>query len=390
MPNGTAHALPLSMGKIDNTKILYVCGGLIIGLGIFFALLLSNKTSGFFKSQSHRAGEISSVSHPRIGRSKLGKAPRTTWKKTGEHVSTRVQRYDSGHEVKQTFASDYVAPTEVNHPLVASTKFLKKNNKGKLKKRSKLAKGRSGLSGKGSTTDVDDDGSLDPLSESPSSSSSISTMAGSSSPNKPTKKEKPEDEEENINTVEFWHEPIFVEADPKAVTKLISSYQVKKVSSNVFYDVVTQMNENPNIEIREFGVMALGSTPSTMSFAQLTWVKHNDDDAAIRNEAGRHVASYADAKRVGYVVNALRPLEETKVTLEALRSISESVGKYGNLQAQQGADPRSSVAVDLKSLEPRYERARELIEQNHTNSPDALVKTEATKAVAAINKFMPI
>lgn len=387
------------MGRLDNTKILYVCGGLILAIGIFFALLLNTKTSGFFRTQGDKAG-ISSVSQPRIGRHQLNpNAPRAQWTRiSAENDSTRAQRYDSGHNAGNSYASNYVAPQEIYHPLVASTKFIKKKDKAK-KKGSKLAKDKDGKLVKAARYNAD--GSLAPLSESEDEEMSVGNASaagvagGGAGAVQAKKTDGTEEDEENINTVEFWEEPIFVNVDPAAVSKLVTSYQGKQVSNNIFYTVVTQMNEDGRVEVRELGLVALAATPSVQSFSNLTWVKHNDTEPALRTEASRQVASYTDAARLGYVVTALRPSSAenaNSITVEALRSLTDSTVKYGNLQANHEGTPTTgrSQADILSVLEPRYERALQIIEQNYTNSSDAMVKTEATKTVAAINKFMSI
>jgi len=376
------------MGRFNKTNLYYISAGLIIGLGIYAFMSFGGLSPNFLLSTSAK-GEA----HARVdknGNLITSTIPKASWKAL-EAGSNTASEYDSDYQAASGYANDYVAPEEENHPLIASAKFIKKKNKNKDKK--KKDKKSTSLADKKGKDSSDERNGLSE-SEDPSSNPNYLTgsgpIAGAPGPAiNNDKKKKAEEEEENLNTVEFWEKPIFIDEDPTAVRKLVDNYQIKKVSGNVFYTVVSEMNHDERPQIRTLGIDALASTPSAKSFTQLTWVKHNDTEADLRNLAITQLTGYTDVSRLNYVVSTLGMNKDQNVSIEALRTLTSSTVRYSELSAQQQASPQQTAAT-YSQLEPRYTQALEIIEQNHAQSTNATIKAEATKTVEALNKFMSI
>lgn len=300
--------------------------------------------------------------------------------------------YKNEYKPSNTYARAYVAPQESHAPLIASAKFIRKQDKlKKAKKRSNklLAKNKKKKSSGINSDDEDDDFFSDD--EELISQSRTQPPVNGAAGNSPKKASNPEEEEKSLNSVEYWEQPIFIEEDFKAVVKLIESYQVRKVSNSVFYTVVDDMTHDERPNLREYGLVALSATPSAKSFTELAWMKHNDTTTDLRSTAGRELGNYSNAGRVNYVVSALRSSTDNtpKATLEALSSLTETSKKYSSLR-EQGNNGEKIDMNGIAQLEPRLGSALQLIQEKYSNSADPKIKSEADKTVAAINEFITL
>jgi len=368
------------MGRIDNSKLIYISAAAVVILGVLFALLLGSKTQKLLG-----AGDNVEVIHSAGHAYVVGDSPRAHWRKIRGHNSIYSQSaHDSGYKPASSYVNNYEPSSADNAPLVNSVKFIGKKQKlkpgSKKKKAEKVAGRASRFDGFGSSPD-----------DLTGSGAKVPSLASAAAGGAPAKAKNPQDDDQNIDTVEYWNAPIFVNEDQQAVDKLVDSYKVQKVSGGVFYTVVGQMTEDTRTNIREWSIDALGQTPSVQSFGMLTGMKHDDVDPNLRTEAGEKVATYAASNRLGFVVNAMNAqTANEQITVEALRTLTASTQRYGGDVQQQSDGSTKNVALDA-AVEPRYERALQIIDQNgYTNSSDVTVKSEATKTVAAINKLITI
>jgi hypothetical protein len=380
----------LCMGNSNNKTFFYTLIATFVGVLILTLSISQRKGNsslfGLFKGAN--TGSFFSAQHMPVPKNKYSV---TRYDKTNGH-SNEDSIYKNDYEASTSYAESYTEPQEVNHPLIGSAKFLgkKKDLKKAKKRKSKLlAKNKKKKDAKDSGDD-DDFFEDDELESSLNSSAQNSAIGASGGARPANTKKTPEEEEKDLNTVEFWDQPIFIEEDFNAVVKLIESYQIKKVSNTVFYTVVDDMTHDERPNLREYGFLALSATPSTKSFSQLTWMKHNDTVSDLRNSAKKEINNYADAVRLGHIVGALKMDSSTsqKTTLEALSVVTATTKKYSGLRANHEQSPSTRPSTSqLSLLEPRLASALNVIQERLVNSTDPLIQSEATKTVAAINLY---
>lgn len=303
--------------------------------------------------------------------------------------------YKNEYRPHAAFASNYQEPQEVQHPLIASAKFISKKDQLKKAKKRKalLAKKKKSKNGLDVPFESDEDFYDDEDDSRPNANmmAAIGNTPANALSGK-NGKTKEQEEEEQLNTYEFWENPIFVQEDVQAVQKLIQSYQGRKVSNTLFYTLVDDMTHDERPNLREYGLMALSATPSAKSFSELAWMKHNDTADELRSDAGKQITGYATASRVPHVVTALTTSTDKtpKASLEALSVLTETSKKYTTIRIQNDSSPEPVDTTSLNLLESRLDSALRIINEKYANSSDPKIKSEATKTVAAINDYISL
>ncbi len=307
--------------------------------------------------------------------------------KTRKGVPVRIKNNkisENTYQPNGSYVNSYTPSTEYQHPLVASTKFISKKDQKKKKKDKKSLAKASKSTGKSSRRFGFDDDSYE---GEPSTLNKTPPQFIAQNPALAT--DKKQEEQENINSVTYWEKPIFVDENVGMVSKLIESFQGSKVSNNVFYDIVTEMRQDERVVVREFGLLALSSTPSVQSFSELSVMKHTDPDAELRTAAGREVANYYLEQRLSHVVSALKlnSTDSNRATYEALVVLNDATKKYSdNGTLEDGAQP---VRSGTSTVEPRFEQALTVIDQQGlTESKDAKIKSQAQKTSTALTEFI--
>lgn len=308
----------------------------------------------------------------------------------------KEQYKENDYQPTRNFVHSYNGASDFQHPLVASTKFVSKKEqlkkKNDKKKKKSLAKQDDK---KGSSRRIgfenDDDEDEDDKSSSPRSMALNGyPISAQNNGNPASATNVKKNQEVDINTPEYWEKPIFVDEDKNMLGKLIDSYQYRKVSNGVFYDLVSEMRQDERVQIREFGVLALTATPSARSFYELAIIKNTDPVADLRDAAGQELANYYLEKRLPYVVTAIKP-SDLNGTYEALVVLDQATKKYSDLSALNTNPPTAQQTVRASSIEPRFQQALSTIEQNKlTESSDARVKQQATQTVASLQQFLAL
>lgn len=373
------------MGTKNNRNLFYFAAGLALVLLIMS--WGSTNTSSKSKSWSPWStaaleAEMEEASHPRLS------SPHAQWKR----VRLKKDK-TSGNEYQPTtnIVNSYTPSTEYQHPLVASTKFISKKDQKKAKKGKKKStlqaksKGKEKSNREFGLSDTEEDFETENRSTMPFPQQSPNTNNQQAQNN-----DKEKEEEENLNTMEYWEKPIFVDEDSTMVSKLIESFQVKKVSNNIFYDLVAEMRQDERVQIRQFGLTALTSTPSVRSFSELTIIKNGDPDADLRQSARQEIANYYQEKKLSHVVSALKvsATPTSKTAYEALVVLDEATKKYSNLAPLDENTP-APKAGNLATIKPRFEQALSVIEQTRlTESTDAKVKAQAVQTEGSLSNFL--
>jgi hypothetical protein len=372
MPFGTPRALHLVMGNLSKNTITYSIIAAVVVMICFFGFSSGSKGSEGFSlfSRKHVKNQVTAFNGRTIFR-KWESADGKTAEQAGYINNYRpTDNYANGGD-----------DSESNGPIVGSVTYATKKKAKKIKEK------------KGAVAEVKSASSRsNKLSANSYDANKTSTIGGGggggSAGVKTAKKQK--EEEENLDTMEYWAEPIFTNQDPKAVTKLVDSYQIQKVSSTTFYEVVSEMTHDERPLLREFAVVSLRATPSARSFSELAWIKLNDTDAEIRISAEQEVGRYSDVGRLNYVISSLRPTteESQKVSLEAMKLIVAASNNYGEIRAQSTDTPKStnqpSAALQLK-LTQAYNTLGPIAQ-----SDNALLKGEAAKTMESISKAIAI
>jgi hypothetical protein len=373
------------MGNSNNKLFIYT-------LAATFLVLLVLVLSGGKKQGSVLS--LFSGTQKATTRTDFMKVPSAKYAVSRYNIQNNGEKtYKNEYKPSSTYARTYTAPEENTTPLVASTKFIRKQDKlKKAKKRSNklLAKNKKKKSSQSSTNNDEDDFFSDDE-DLTSELNRQQVVSGGAASNARKATEQKKEEEKSVNSVEYWEKPIFIEEDFKAVVKLIESYQIRKVSNTVFYTLVDDMTNDERPHLREYGLVALSATPSAKSFTELARMKHTDTTTDLRSTAGKEISNYTHAGRVSYVVGALRSSTENtpKATLEALSTLTQTSKKYSSLVAQSNGGEKVDMS-GIEQLEPRLGNALLLIQEKYANSPDPKIKSEADKTVAAINDFITL
>lgn len=286
-----------------------------------------------------------------------------------DYISTPTFHHDNG----------FVSEDTSTQPLIASQVKLDKKKKSKNKKR---------IAGMTNSESSSRHRKSNSLSQMNGSSSNNGTVISSALQQKEEKKEK----EENLDSIEFWIDPIFNKLEIAAVMKLVESYQIKRVSAQVFYTVVDDMNHDERQELREFGLFALSATPSSKSFSQLAWIKHNDSEASIRTSANRQVASYIDPSKLTYIVSALRSSSQGETgknsSLEAMKIVRAATEKYAGQSPLQDKNPTTKTPVNVQQAISKIAQAANVITVSQLKSSDATIKAEAQKTIDTVQRYI--
>lgn len=353
------------MGNSNNKLITNTLTIASLVLGAFF----------IFASKGHNPLKLSNP----FSKAMTAYAGRTVFTKW-ESSNLGAPAYVNDYEAKTSYANSEDLE-QGDTSLVNSTTFVNgKAKKGKAGK-AKTIKGTVATKTSGSNRD-------NTLSQSTDSNSANNNF-GSGGSSTPPKKVADKEKEENLNTFEYWEEPIFTKQDVAAVMKLIDSYQIQKVSAGVFYEVVNEMTQDERVNIREFGLMSLQATPSAKSFSYLAVMKNTDSDTEIRIAAETEVANYAQTNRIGYVISSLKPqasANSTRITLEAIKVVSVATKNYSELSesGNGGQTPTPNVGIETK-LTQAYNALGVIAQSN-----DATVKSEAEKTMDDISKVITI
>ncbi len=379
------------MGNTQTRTLFY------FGAGIALVLLLMIWGTSKESSSASVWGpwsNITSEAEAKESTHLLEASPKAQWKRIAIKKDDPTK---NEYQPATSYVNSYTPKTEYLHPLVASTKFISKKDQKKKKlgkkKQALLAQKKALLEKSKREMGLSESEDDDFESDTRQTTGFQGAPQNQNTANNGNPRNKEKEEEQNLNTLEYWEKPIFVDEDSAMVSKLISSFQVKKVSTNIFYDLVTEMRQDERLQIREFGLTALSSTPSPRSFSELAAMKNTDPDAELRTAASRVVANYYQEKNLSYVVSALKTSNEqsTRTAYEALVVLDDATKKYSGLTAQGEGSPAPKTGVSLSRIESQFEQALSVIDANRlTESPDPRVKTQAVQTESSLKGFVSI
>lgn len=378
---------PFDMGTKNQRNLFYFAAGLamvLLIMGWDSTSSSSQKKSWLPWSTASVETQLEESSYSRVS------SPKAQWKR----VRLKKDKVsENTYQPTTNIVNSYTPSTEYQHPLVASTKFISKKDQKKRKagkKKSALQAKKDDKSKSGRDFGLSDSEEDDSTTE--RRTPMFPPMNQNGNPAQAQNNNKKKEEEENLNSFEYWEKPIFVEEDKAMVSKLIESFQVRKVSNTVFYDLVTEMRQDERVQIRQFGLTALTSTPSVRSFSELTQMKNTDPDADLRLAANLEIANYYQEKKLTHVVSALKVTsgQAANTTYEALVVLDQATKKYSSLAPLDENSPTPpKTSGNLANIKPRFEQALSVIEQVRlTESPDAKVKAQAVQTEGSLSNFL--
>lgn len=379
------------MGNRENRTLFYLGVAVaVVLLLVFWGTPNSAKSKKGFMAWS----DLEKDAELEMAQYRLQSAPKAQWKRVA--LIKKKAPSENTYQPTANYVNSYTPNTEYQHPLVASTKYISKKDQKKKKngkKKQSLQAKKKDEKKSGREFGLSETDELDTESDASRSPTPLLNQVQANNNNNAQTTKKKEEEEENLNTFEYWEKPIFVDEDQAMVSKLISSYQIRKVSNNVFYDLVVEMRSDERVQIREFGLVALSSTPSVRSFSELATMKHTDPDTELRNAASREVTNYYQEKKLSHVVSALKvsTQQSPRTALEALVVLDDATKKYSGVVApldENSPDP-APTNLNTAAVEPRFEQALSVIEQTRlTESPDPKIKAQAVQTKDSLSKFI--
>lgn len=126
-----------------------------------------------------------------------------------------------------------------------------------------------------------------------------------------------------------WEKLILSGLDFKNVQKMIEAYRSGEITAETFYSVIDKMLGDDREQMREFGVAALGATPSAESFVNL--ISYTQKEATVnkaRMQAQNILKSYGNLENLRLLRDVVGV--DTDVTVEyfAIRVVKLSAQNY--------------------------------------------------------------
>lgn len=174
-----------------------------------------------------------------------------------------------------------------------------------------------------------------------------------------------------------WEKKLLTNPSLSATTGFIQSYLNGSVSSRVFYSVVETMLKDNRAEVRGYGVLALGSTPSAMSFNELAaLLKTEPASSAIRPKIDEYLNQYTELKNLDVLANVMNASTSAFNVVMAISKVDASAQKY----ISNKADP--SYARNVAYFKPFIS-----ILESLSKSSDASIMAQAQNTLADLKSL---
>ena len=178
-------------------------------------------------------------------------------------------------------------------------------------------------------------------------------------------------------TATEWEKKLLSNPSLAATTGFIQSYLNGMVSSTTFYKVVETMIKDNRAEVRGFGVLALGSTPSAHSFNELAdLLKTESSGSAIRPKIDEYLNQYTALQHLTVLSSVMNASTSTFNVVIAIDKLDASAQKH----LSNKNDPSYSRNV-------AYFRPFIALLESLTKSPDASVVAQAQNTLADLKNL---
>jgi hypothetical protein len=168
------------------------------------------------------------------------------------------------------------------------------------------------------------------------------------------------EEEEETDSVEQWAEAIMNPPNFKNLTDFIHRFQVSLLDQAIFYSVVDLLIDSDSEVLNEYGIIALGSTPSPQSFTQLAVIRKERAGTELAKRIDSYIKNYRAYSYVSVLSVALNS-SIPEVRIEALTQIAESAKK--NI-GQAGENPQPSLDVRMEKYTPFLDILRRIASED--------------------------
>lgn len=199
-----------------------------------------------------------------------------------------------------------------------------------------------------------------------------------------------EEKDEATTSLEEWMKRLLNQPDMKETRRFIEAYQNGLVTDEIFYKIVSMMVEDSRIEMQKLGVLALGLTPSKLSFQMLAELQiAKTTSSELSALATQLLNRYTDIGHLQTLEQVMRQGNSTHATLLATQLLDQSAKQYLTPTANDNTEDGSVLAQE--QAPPRNARLYErfitvLLELS--KSPDSAVATQAQQTLVKLQSLL--
>ncbi len=204
----------------------------------------------------------------------------------------------------------------------------------------------------------------------------------------------PQSDEEKKNpellNSEEWKRILLNQPDFKETNRFIQAYQSNLVTSATFYEIVDLMLADSRQQIREYGLMAVGSNPSFQSFSILAGVIQTEAfSSPLRTSADSYLKTYKQIRFLPILSNALSSPSNSTVVAIAAKLIGESATQYlgaaGTKTPPEGGPTSQSRTPSYAS---HFTGFISLLEVVSSNTSDGTAAQEARQTLETLRSLL--
>lgn len=172
-----------------------------------------------------------------------------------------------------------------------------------------------------------------------------------------------------------------------AETKRFIDHRLKAlVSAEVFYKVVNAMLSDSRAQMKQLGVLCLGSTPGTLSWQGLVNTVTKYPNSPAQTDAQKFIDGYQDIARLNFLQGIMQAGAGSQSTVLATKTLEASAQKYLGAQPQQNP-PAGGQAAPVRNYSKSYQPFV-LILRSLGKSGDQAIKAQAGSTLAVLEGLL--
>lgn len=223
------------------------------------------------------------------------------------------------------------------------------------------------------------------IEDSPTESNSIFGVGGAKTITQVTEQNR--DDNRLPETLEEWEAYVLSPPNLDRLMDFIKYHQAKLVLDDIFYALSEKMITDSREEIRKFGILALGSSPSLEAFIMLALVSETERSSALQSLIETNYNTYTAVRYLGVLAPALRS-ENTTARFQAALNVGRSAEM--NLQAGSTGTPSGRGRLprtDGGGNRQIYEGFLPVLQQLAAQDPDSGVRQAAQRSIEIIENL---
>lgn len=196
----------------------------------------------------------------------------------------------------------------------------------------------------------------------------------------------------NPQTAEEWFNYLQANLDFAHVSKFIQLAQTSELRSDIFYETIEKMLVAPNTRMHQFGVLALGSTPSQSSFTLLADVAVEQSmEAKVKSQASTYMRMYTRLEYVGHLGNVISTDTDLTAGISALRLMEDSAALHlskvaapttpGSADTEPARTPASNVTKTFDTIIASLTKVS-------ATSQNATLRAQATRTLQVLKGLL--